>query len=62
MKNSKVLGIAIGLPISILSVSFFSLHLNEKGYISRDQVTYIILGNIFIHLFWMVKYANKKSD
>ena len=62
MDNKKVLGLAVGLPSSILGVSFFSLHLEEKGYISTDQATYIILTNIFIHLFWMVKYANKRSN
>ncbi len=62
MKNSKVLAIALGLPSSILGVSFFSLFLSDEGYITVDQATYIILANIFLHLFWMIKYANKKSD
>lgn len=62
MPNSKVLAIALGLPSSILGVSFFSLHLKEKGYITGDHSTYLILANIFVHLFWLVKYADKKSD
>jgi hypothetical protein len=62
MKTRKVLAIAVGLPSSIIAVSAFAIYLKDKELITSIQSIAIIVTNIFLQLFLMVVYANKKSD
>jgi hypothetical protein len=62
MKTRKVLAIAVGLPSSIIAVSAFAIYLEDNEIISSVQSMLIIVINIFIQLFLMVIYANKKSS
>jgi hypothetical protein len=62
MKTRKVLAIAVGLPSSILAVSAFAIFLKNKEIITNNQSIGIIIINIFLQLFLMVVYANKKSN
>lgn len=56
----KIVGLAIGLPSSILGVFFLMYFLIENKYISTTTGLITILILITYTFFLMVKYANKK--
>lgn len=59
---AKVLGLAVGLPSSILGVFAFAYFLIEKGYVSPAIGLGLILAIIAYTFYLMIKYANKKQD
>ena len=56
----KILGLAIGLPSSILGVFFLMYFLIENNYISSTVGLIVIVLIITYTFVLMVKYANKK--
>lgn len=56
----KVVGLAVGLPSSILGVFGFVYFLIHKDYISPMVGLALILAIIAYTFFLMLKYANKK--
>lgn len=56
----KVVGLAVGLPSSILGVFGFVYFLIHKEYISTAVGLSLILTIIFYTFYLMIKYANKK--
>ena len=56
----KILGLAIGLPSSILGTFFLMYFLIENKYISPLVGLSIILLIVGYTFFLMVRYANKK--
>ncbi len=62
MKKSKLLAIAVGLPSSIIGVTMFAFYLEKNKYIGSLQMVGIIVINIFVQLYFLVLYANKKSN
>ncbi len=59
---AKVVALAVALPSNILGCAYFSMLLEEKGYISSSLSMILILLIIFINFFWMIRYAIKKSN
>jgi hypothetical protein len=62
MNKSKLVAIAVGLPTSIIGVTMFAFYLEENKYIGSLQMVSIIVINIFVQLYLLVIYANKKSS
>lgn len=56
----KVLGLAVGLPSSILGVFALAYFLIEKKYMSTEFGLGLILTIIFYTFYLMIRYANKK--
>ncbi len=56
----KVLGLAVGLPSSILGVFAFVYFLIDKNYISSTTGLLLIVAIIAYTFYLMLRYANKK--
>ncbi len=57
---AKVVGLAVGLPSSILGVFGFVYYLIEKDYISAYVGLTLIVLIIIYTFYLMIKYAAKK--
>lgn len=57
---AKVLGLAVGLPSSILGVFGFVYFLIHKDLISTGVGLGLIIAIIFYTFYLMLRYANKK--
>ncbi len=58
----KAMGLAVGLPSSILGVFALIYMLSKKGYISEVTGLVIILVIIIYTFTLMIRYAIKKQD
>jgi hypothetical protein len=56
----KVVGLAVGLPSSILGVFALVYFLIHKDYLSTEFGLVLILTIIFYTFYLMIRYANKK--
>ena len=56
----KAVGLAVGLPSSMLGVFSFAYYLVSKSIISMELALVIFLSIIFYTFYMMIRYANKK--
>lgn len=56
----KVVGLAVGLPSSMLGVFAIGYYLVSKSVISPEIALVLLLGIIFYTFWLMIRYASKK--
>ena len=56
----KVLGIAVGLPSSILGVFFIVYYLVSKDILSSELALILILAIVGYSFYLMLRYANRR--
>lgn len=62
LKFIRVMGLAVGLPSSILGLFFVLYELVKAGYISWTALIVILVLVIVLTLLMMVKYVLVKKD
>lgn len=62
LKFIRVMGLAVGLPSTILGLFFLLYQLVQGGYISWTALIIILVLVVFLTLGLMVKYVLVKKD
>jgi hypothetical protein len=62
LKFIRVMGLAVGLPSTILGLFFVLYEMVKAGYISWTALIVILVSAIVLTLLLMVKYVLVKKD
>ena len=57
-----VLGLALGLPSTILGVSLGILYLIKHNFISKNSGIFLIIAVVANTFFLMIKYTKRNED
>ena len=60
-KTMKIMGLALGLPSTILGLFFFLKKLQSENIISSWMTLTILVVVVLVTLFLMVKYGSKSK-
>lgn len=61
-KQYTIMGLAMGLPSTIIAVAVMASKLVEGGYISESVAFASVIIFVVYMFFLMIRYATKKKD